>query len=215
MAGFVLLFVELIHPGFGLPGILGIACFVAFFVIKVSLHYAGALEVLLFVAGLVLLLLEIFVIPGFGVAGISGILLMFAGLVLAFQRFDVPRTGEEWVIFEYNLLKVVASLAASAIGIGVTVRLVPSMPGLRRVMNVHDESKARIGDLQESRTPGVTRMVGDVGVALTPLRPAGRADFGNHRLDVVTEGEFIERGRQVRIESVTGNHIVVSLYREP
>ncbi len=215
VAGFVLLFVELIHPGFGLPGILGIACFVAFFVIKVSLHYAGTLEVMLFVCGLVLLLLEIFVIPGFGVAGISGILLMFAGLVLAFQRFDVPHSPDQWVEFEYNLLKVVASLAASAIGIGVTVRLVPSMPGLRRIMNVHDESKARIGDLQESRTPGVSHMVGEVGVALTPLRPAGRADFGSRRLDVVTEGEFIERGQSVRIESVVGNHIVVGLYREP
>ncbi len=215
VAGFVLLFLELIHPGFGLPGILGVACFVAFFVIKVSLHYASALEVLLFVAGLVLLLLEIFVIPGFGVAGISGILLMFVGLVLAFQRFDLPRTSEEMMTFQYNVLKVIASLAASAIGIGVTVRLVPSVPGLRHIMNVHNLSKARIGELQESRTPGLSHMIGDVGVALTPLRPAGRADFGSRRLDVVTEGEFIERGQPVRIEAVHGNRIIVALYQEP
>jgi membrane-bound serine protease (ClpP class) len=214
VAGFVLIFIELIHPGFGLPGILGIACFVLFFVIKVSLHYAGALEVLLFVCGLALLLIEIFLIPGFGVVGVSGIILMFIGLVLAFQRFDWPRSPEQWVQFQYNLLKVIASLAASAVGIAVTVRLAPSMPGLRRVMNVHSESEAHIGDLQESRTPGLSQMVGDVGVALTPLRPAGRAEFGDRRLDVLTEGEFVERGQRVRIVSVKGNRVVVALYRE-
>jgi membrane-bound serine protease (ClpP class) len=215
VAGFVLLFLELLHPGFGLPGILGIACFVLFFVIKVSLHYAGALEVLLFVIGLALLLVEIFLIPGFGITGITGLVLMFAGLVLAFQRFDLPRTPEEWVVLQYNVLTVIASLAASAIGIGLMVRLVPSMPGLRRVMNVHNESQAHIGDLQESRTPGLSHMIGDVGVAVTPLRPAGRADFGSHRLDVVTRGDFIERGQRVRIEAVHGNRIIVGLYREP
>ena len=213
VAGFVLLFMELIHPGFGLPGILGIACFVAFFLIKISLHYAGAVEVLLFVAGLVLLLVEILFIPGFGVVGILGIVMMFVGLVLAFQRFGLPRTPEEIVTFQYSLVKVIASLAASAVGIGIVVRMVPSMPGLRRIMNVYN-SPATIGDMQEARTPGLANMMGDVGVALTPLRPAGRADFGDVRLDVVTEGDFIEKGQSVRIEAIQGNRIVVSLYRE-
>jgi len=215
VAGFVLLFLELMQPGLGLPGILGVACFVAFFMIKVSLHYASIWEVLLFVAGLALLLVEIFVIPGFGVVGISGIVLMFVALVLAFQQFNLPRTPMEAVAFQYNLLKVVASLAASAVGMAVVLRLVPAMPGLRRIMNVYSLSAARAGEMQEMRTPGLSNMVGEVGVAVTALRPAGRAEFGDARLDVVTEGEFIEKGQAVRIEAVRGNRIVVSRCEEP
>ncbi|MHC4788607.1 MAG: NfeD family protein, partial [Planctomycetota bacterium] len=65
VAGCVLLFIEVSHPGFGLPGILGIGCFVIFFVIKVTLHYARMLEILLFVVGILLLLVEVFITPGF------------------------------------------------------------------------------------------------------------------------------------------------------
>ena len=145
--------------------------------------------------------------------GLLGIVLMFVALVLAFQPFGLPHTPEQMVAFQYSLLKAIASLAASAVGIGIVVRMVPSMPGLRRIMNVYN-NPATIADMQESRTPGLSKMVGDVGVALTPLRPAGRADFGDVRLDVVTEGEFIEKGQSVRIAAVQGNRVVVTLYRE-
>jgi membrane-bound serine protease (ClpP class) len=145
--------------------------------------------------------------------GVLGIVMMFVGLVLAFQRFGLPRSPEEMVAFQYSLLKVIGSLAASAVGIAIVVRMVPSVPVLRRIMNVYS-NPATIADLQESRTPGLAQMVGDVGVALTSLRPAGRADFGETRLDVVTEGEFIEKGQSVRITAVQGNRVVVALCRE-
>lgn len=213
VGGFVLVFLELTQPGLGLPGLLGVICFAAFFFIKFSLNYAHIFEVLLFVLGLALLMVEIFIIPGFGIAGVSGIVLMFVALVLAFQEFDLPRTPLEVEAFQYNLLKVVGSLAGAAVGIGLMVRLMPSMPGFRRIMNVYSLADASVGEMQERRTPGLQRMVGEVGTALTALRPAGRAEFGEMLLDVVTEGEFVEKGETVRIAQVHGNRVVVERCR--
>lgn len=214
IAGLVLIFMELAHPGFGLPGILGVSCFALFFLVKVSLQYAHLLEILLFAAGVVLLLLEVFVIPGFGIAGVSGLVLIFVALVLSLQQFGWPRTPSETAAFRINLVKVMGSLVASGVGISLIVRLMPSMPGLRRVVNSYTLAEARVGEMQERRTPGVADMVGKVGVALTALRPAGRAEFDDKLLDVVTEGEFIDKGEPVRIQQVRGNRIVVESHRE-
>ena len=214
VAGFVLLFMELSNPGFGLPGILGVACFVAFFVIKYTLHYARLLEIAIFVVGLILLLVEILVIPGFGVVGVTGIVLLFISLVLAFQEFDIPRTTGETLAFQYNLLKVTGSFAGTVVAIAVLVRLLPSLPVLGRIVLRADLSAATVGQIGEMHTPGLSKMVGQVGVALTPLRPAGRAEFDDRVLDVLTEGEFIEKGVRVQIHGISGNKVVVRPQRQ-
>jgi len=214
VAGFVLLFIEVSHPGFGLPGILGLACFAAFFLVKFSLHYARALEVLLFVAGLALLLIEVFIIPGFGVTGALGIVLLFASLVLASQEFSIPHGPSESVLFQWNILKTVAAFALTGVAIAVLLRFLPSLPVLGRIVHRGDEAAATIAAAQEQRTPGLSRMVGQAGTALTQLRPSGKAEFGDRLLDVVTEGEFLEKGTPVRITRIDGNRIVVAADRE-
>ncbi len=213
VAGFVLLFMELSNPGFGLPGILGVGCFVAFFTIKYTLHYARLLEILIFVVGLILLMVEILVIPGFGVVGVVGIGLLFISLVLAFQEFDIPRTAGETLAFQYNLLKVTGSFAGTAVAMMVLVRLLPSLPILGRIVLRADLSAATVGQIGEMHTPGLSEMVGQVGVALTPLRPAGRAEFDDIVLDVVTEGDFIEKGVRIEIHGIDGNKVVVRPHR--
>ncbi len=214
VAGFVLLFIELSHPGFGLPGILGIGCFVAFFLVKWTLHYVHLLELVLFVGGLLLLLVEVFITPGFGVVGISGIVLVFISLVLAFQQFGLPASPGQTYAFEMNLLKVTGSFAAAGILIAVFARYLPSLPLLSRIVHGRDLAAAHAGELGELRIPGLSQMAGEVGVALTALRPAGRAEFGDRLLDVVTEGGFIEKGARVQIVEIRGNRVVVGPYRE-
>jgi len=209
VAGFILLFVELTHPGLWVPGIAGLSCFAAFFLIKYSLHYPPLLAIVLFAVGLVLLLLEIFVIPGFGAAGVVGILLLFVSLVLALQDFYLPESPAQTLTFELNLLTVAGSFAAAFIGIAVLARFVPAMPILGRLVHQRDLSAAHVGDLSEVRTPGLSAMVGQEGVALTPLRPAGRAGFGDKVLDVVTEGDFVEKGARVQIQDIQGSRVVV------
>lgn len=214
IGGFVLLFIELTHPGLWAPGVLGVACFVVFFVIKWTLHYARMLEVVLFLVGLVLLLLEILVIPGFGVAGVTGIALLFISLVLAFQEFNIPRTATEVLAFEYNLLKVTAAFGVAGIALLVLARYLPFLPVLSRIVHRQSLAAAHAGELTQTRVPGLSAMAGRLGVAATPLRPAGRAEFGDQVLDVVTQGDFVEKGARVRIVEVRGGTVVVQPQRE-
>jgi membrane-bound serine protease (ClpP class) len=80
-------------------------------------------------------------------------------------------------------------------------------------MNTATLRDATVGQMQEARTPGLSGMVGEVGLALTALRPAGRAEFGDVLLDVVTDGEFIERDECIQIAEVHGNRVVVVRHR--
>jgi len=220
VAGVILFFIELSHPGFGLPGILGIACFATLFVVKYTLHYARLFEILLFVVGLALILIELFVTPGFGLMGGAGVLLLFTSLVLVFQQFTVPHTPSESGAFQINIVKVIGSLTAAAVGIAVLARFLPSLPILGRIIHTGDLSAATVGAAAEEREPGLQEMRGQVGVALTALRPAGRAEFpapagrSERQLDVVTEGDFIEKGTRVEIAAVHGSRVVVKPYRE-
>ncbi|MFO8007590.1 MAG: NfeD family protein [Candidatus Brocadiia bacterium] len=214
VGGFLLLYLELTNPGFGVPGILGIGCFVAFFMIKWTLHYAHLLEILLFLAGLLLLMVEVFLIPGFGVVGVAGLILLFVSLVLTFQQFTVPHTASEFRAFQMNLLKVIGALAASVIGMAVMLRFLPSLPVFGRIVHRGSLAAAFASEGLERRTPGLEEMIGEVGVVLTALRPAGTARFGDRRLDVVTEGEFVETGERVQIQQIHGSRIVVAPHEE-
>jgi len=214
VAGIVLVFMELNHPGFGLPGLLGLTCFAAFFLIKWTLQYAHMLELVLFALGLVLLLLEFLVIPGFGLAGIVGIVLVFISLVLAFQGFTLPGTSDQAHDFQINIVTVLGVFAASGVGIAVLARYLSSLPVLRHIMHVHDLAAAHVGEIGEAHTPGLAGMVGQVGIALTPLHPAGRAEFGERLLDVVTEGDFVAKGARIRILAVQGARVVVEPHQE-
>jgi membrane-bound serine protease (ClpP class) len=213
VAGFILLFIEISHPGFGLPGILGIACFAVFFLIKWTLHYAALLEVVLFAIGLVLLVIEVFFIPGFGVVGITGIVLMFISLVLMFQEFVIPTTPREATSLFHSVLQVTGALAMAIVGIAILLRYLPALPVLGRMVLRHSLAQAHAGEGEERRTPGLALMAGQVGVALSPLRPAGRAQFEDKLLHVVTEGDFVEKGAEVQVIQVAGSRVVVKPYR--
>jgi membrane-bound serine protease (ClpP class) len=208
------MFIELNHPGFGLPGLLGLGCFAVFFIIKWTQAYARMLEVVLFGIGVVLLLLEFLVIPGFGVAGILGIACVFISLVLALQGFTLPTTSGQSHDFLVNIVTVLGSFAVSGICIVALARLLPSLPLLSRITHKQSLAAAHVGEIGEVHTPGLAAMAGQVGIALTPLHPAGRGEFGERILDVVTEGEFVPRGARVRILAVRGARVVVEADHE-
>jgi len=208
--GLILLFIELTNPGFGLPGTVGAGCFVLFFIVKSSLHYAGLFEILLFTAGLTLLAVELLLIPGFGWFGGIGTLLMVAGLVLSLQQFTIPQSPAETDLFFSNLGQIVGALAAATVGIAVLVRFLPSMPYFNRLVNRENLQEASVGSEADRKDPDRQKLVGRTGVTLTTLRPSGRADFDGKLLDVVAEGAFIEKGREVQVVAVHGNRIVVA-----
>ena len=198
MLGIIL---EIRTPGFGIPGGLGMASLALFFWGHWLVQLAGWEELLLFGAGLVLLVLEVFVIPGFGVAGALGIVSLLAGLSLslfgggASWEFILKATGR--VVFSL-LLALAASLAL--------LRYLPRLPFGRRLILATGLSA---GEGYSSEPEGDKIRLGKSGTAVSPLRPAGIAEIEGERVDVVSDGEFIEPGEPITVTRVDGNRIVV------
>ncbi len=200
--GFLGLLVEIRSAGFGLAGTAGLLSLALFFGAHLLVGLAGAEDLILVVAGLILIGVEVFVVPGFGVFGIAGIVALLAGLLMA-QVGSLPTsqdfTRAAWVLC-ISLILVVAT----------SWLFLQSMFGswrLKRSGVILPETT----DRDEGYTSADVRtdLEGAVGVAITPLRPAGVGLFGEERLDVVSESEWIEEGTRIRILSAEGYRQVV------
>ncbi len=205
--GLLALWMEFKSPGFGLPGIVGILCLATVFLSKYLVGLANAPEIIIFVAGIALLAIEIFLIPGFGLFGITGIGCILLGLILSFQDFIVPRTPANFGEFRINIFMILCSLLGSVIAGFTLLIFMPGIPMFRRIVLTTAE-KPEFGFV--SSTPVATsKLVGKKGVVITTLRPAGRIEIENESYDVVTEGDFVEKGHVVEVIEVRGNRIVV------
>ena len=195
--GILGLIVELRTPGFGFPGVLGAMSLFAFFWGHWLVELAGWEQVILLVAGLALLLLEVFVLPGFGVAGIGGIALV--ALALSTSLFG---EGASWKTIGLAASRVTIASAAAALGFLLVMRFLPQLPGSRKL--VLESGFAGDGrDESELLSPGTP------GVSLTPLRPAGIARFGERRVDVVSLGQFLDADCPIEIVRDEGHRVVV------
>jgi len=202
-------------PGVGLPGVIAALCFVLYFWSASQL--AGQitmLAVLLFVLGLVLIGLEIFILPGFGVTGFSGIVLIIVSLALATLE-KKPETTEEWLSFGGSLGAVGLSLVGAITLAGLVGWYLPSIPYVNRLIlkppAEADEDLAAETTLAraDGLLPDRATLLGAVGVAATALRPAGIAKIGDEFVDVVTEGGYIHAGTRVQIIEIEGTRVVV------
>ena len=204
------LYLEFKAPGFGLPGILGVLCLALFFFSQYFMGLANYTGLLVFLLGLALLLIELFLIPGFGVTGIVGIFLMVLGLFLGMQPWVVPDVHNpfDMQLFMTNILVMSVVLIAVAAFAVVVAKVLPSVPLLGRIILT---STGPAGELRASGTVEAEEasLVGTRGTALSRLRPAGRAEFGGKILDVVTEGGFLEAGTPLVVSRVEGNRVVV------
>lgn len=203
--GFLGLIVEIKTPTFGFAGLAGIASLGLFFGSHMILGLAGWEELILLGAGLVLLGVEIFVVPGFGVFGLAGIVAVLASLYLSL-------VGSMATGFDFSQAAMVlsASIAIVIVGAWTIVRLLPRNERFRR-------SGIMLGDRLTRETgylsaPVRHDLVGQQGIALTDLRPAGTGQFGDERLDVVADGGWISRGTPIRIVRSEGyRHVVQAL----
>jgi membrane-bound serine protease (ClpP class) len=199
--GILGLIVELRTPGFGVPGALGITSLALFFWGHWLVRLAGWEELLLVGIGLALLALEVFVIPGFGLPGILGIAAVLSGLGLsvvgAGATWEAILTSMGWVTLSL-LLAIAASLAL--------LRVLPRLSWGRRLIL---ETELLAGAEGASAPEHDRRWLGKSGTAMSPLRPAGVAHLDDERVDVVSEGEFIEAGQPIEVIRVDGNRIVV------
>jgi len=211
-------YIELNTPGVGLPGLVAVICFAIIIGSKYLVGLANWLEVAVFVVGVILLAIEIFVLPGFGIAGILGIACILAGLFgmlikNAPDQVPWPRTEFDWRFFSDGVLGLALGFVGFLVLAWLLTKYLPKfefLSGLILVpaapkkgsefevsMTVPPESKAAIVN------------VGDVGEVMSILRPTGKAKFGDAIVDVVAEGEFLTIGTRVEIIKIYGNRVVV------
>jgi membrane-bound serine protease (ClpP class) len=203
--GMLGIFLEIRTPGFGLPGALGIASLALFFWGHWLVQLAGWEEMLLVASGLVLLVLEIFVIPGFGFAGVLGIGALLAGLSLS-----LIGGGATWefvaIAIGRVLISVLLALAASL----ALLRYLPRLPFGKQLIL---DTGLAAGEGYASAPERDSSWLGKPGTVFSPLRPAGIAEIDGERVDVVSDGEFIEAGMPIIVTRVDGNRIVVRRQR--
>ena len=198
------LFMELHAPGLSVPGAVAVVAAALFFAPHYMLGLVQSWELIVFGIGVLLLLIEIFVIPGFGAFGISGIVLVLASLVLAL----VPNVGLAFPT-DGDVARAIATLAAALVlvvllGFSLS-RWLPRSERFNRLILLPDLAAARGYTSAETEHD----LVGMTGTALTPLRPAGTAAFGERRVDVVSQGSFVDAGASVEVVSARGARVEV------
>lgn len=197
--GFLALLAELSSPGVGFPGAVGVIALGLFFGGR---YVAGILEgwqVLLFIAGVALLLAEIFVIPGFGVAGVLGLVALGVSIWYSF-----PDPASAVPALAFTAVAVLAGL----------ILLYRSLDRLARWK--HIILKTDMGDEAYAPIPVAERqaLLGKTGVTTTVLRPAGIIEIDGEPYDAVSEGAYIPKGETVRVVKVEGTRIVVRQVKE-
>jgi membrane-bound serine protease (ClpP class) len=209
LVGLAALYTEIKSPGFGVPGLVGLGCLGLIFLSQYLVGLADYTELLLFGVGLVLLGIEVFVLPGFGIAGIAGIVALTVGVVLSLQDFVVPDPALPWqgeLLMHNGVAILGAVLGAFGLSLAVLRYVLPRVS--RVVAGPYLEATLRQAHAGPGDAAAVT--VGSRGTAQTLLRPAGKMKCGDRLLDVVTQGEYIERGARLRVAELRGNTIVVA-----
>lgn len=212
LIGFTGLILELKVPGTTVPGIIAALSFILLF--WAHTQFSGQVAVLagsIFVLGLVLILLEVFVIPGFGAPGVLGILFMLAGLALATMD-SIPTTASGWGTFGIRSSQFLFSMIGS-VGLAFLIaKFLPNIPYANRMMLIPPADRTDpITELKETVAGAAQAMelIGAIGTAVTVLRPAGNVRFGDQFVDVVADGGYIPAGARVKVVLVEGNRIVV------
>jgi membrane-bound serine protease (ClpP class) len=204
--GLLGLYVEFKTPGFGFPGIAGIILLAVWFWGYHIAGLAGMEEIAIFLCGLTLLLIEIFLIPGFGWAGLSGIALIIFSILMAMVEYY---PGEPWYPtfpkFRLPLTNFGLATILSTAGLLLVGRYFPRTRLFQKIVLQSATVRAEGFRSSEDTTP----LIGHQGVAQTPLRPSGRALFGTILLNVVTRGDFIQAGEEIVIAETHGNRIIV------
>jgi len=206
--GFLGLLTEIKTPSFGLAGGAGILALSLFFGSHLIIGLAGLEDIIIFGVGLALIGVEVLLIPGFGIFGLLGGIGVMAGLYLSMlgglpTSPDFTRAG---LVLSTTVLLIVVSA-------WVVIRTLPGSSRLARSGILLTDSTDR--DTGYESAESRVDLIGMVGKAITDLRPAGTALFGDERIDVVSESEWITEGTPVKVVSAEGyRHVVRAVQHE-
>lgn len=201
------IYMEFKTPGTFLPIGVSILAALAYFAPLYIEGLAANWEILIFIAGVILIMVEIFVLPGFGVAGISGIILTVGGLTLALVRninFDFTFVPQGSVAISFLMVTVAMALPLILL-LAFGQQIFSST--LFKKMGVQEELKTSDG--YTIRDNSFAALIGSTGTAATDLRPAGKVEINGERYDCVADGGFIHKGDAVKVLTLRSNYLVV------
>jgi len=212
------MFIEMASPGLGVPGLVAAAALVGLVAPQMIVGAAAWWGLVAIAGGVLLVVIEIFVIPGFGIFGIAGVVTLFAGLVGVVAGpgaifGDGARGGNDLL---WSVATVLLALLTAFVGMYFIGKHYGSIPLFNRLILTdradEDEGAGMLAAMAPEEALPVS--VGDVGVVTSTLRPAGSASFGDELLDVVSESGMVERGLKVRVVSVTRYRVSVEPVEE-
>ena len=199
--GFLGILFELQSPGWGIPGFVGLTCLILSLSVSYIAQLATMSDMIFILTGLSLILLEMLVIPGFGIVGIGGIGFMLYGLYLLLLP-EVP-VGEE--ILGQAMDGFLIGLVGAIIGIVLLGKLMIRSKFWEQLTAPSSQKK----DQGFSNTQGWENLQGQLAITDTDLHPSGWINIDDQRIFVLSEGGFIEKGKKVTILSVDGNRVLV------
>lgn len=213
MVGF---YVEINTPGFGVPGTIGLTCLFLLILSSFALEVAHWLEIILFGFGIVCILAEVFVTPGFGLLGVIGVISFLAGLfgmmipgLSEFQfDFDTQTLNAAGQAAVERIVWLAGTLVIAAIIIVLLARYVlPKFSHLSRLVLVGEEDKEK-GYVAGADVKTLPQQ-GSKGIASSTLRPAGKILIDDKLFDAMSDGEFIEEGEKIVVMRLEGSRIIV------
>lgn len=203
------IYFEFQTPGIGFP--IGVAVFAA--LLYFAPLYLGGLaanwEILIFVAGLILIALEIFVIPGFGVAGILGIIFIITGLSLSMvDNIGLKLNPEQWTTLAKSFfIVVIAFFMAIVLSLYLSSRLFRSKKSVLGKLALHSVQNKEDGFLAADNI--YKKMLGKTGLAHTILRPVGKVKIDDDIFDATAEIAHIDKGEKIIVVRYETSQLIV------
>lgn len=209
IGGILMIVLSVQMPGTGMPEALALLCFVLFFTGSWLVGLAEITEILLFVLGIALVIVEIFVVPGTFIAGVAGLVAILAALFLSLQSFGSTEGFFAQELLTQNLWRLLGVMLAVMVGGFLFSRFLPKVPFFGGLILSPDAGAAQLTRAAAVGGDSLAGLEGRDGEALTDLRPSGRALVDGQPYDVLTEGRYIEKGARLRVMQVSGNRIIV------
>ncbi|MDH5717338.1 MAG: nodulation protein NfeD [Spirochaetia bacterium] len=194
--GFLGLLYEIKVPGWGIPGTLGILFLSIYFISRIMVGVSGWEAPALFALGILLLLLEVFVIPGFGIAGLTGAICILGSILWSYGIDN----------FEEGLWVTAFALTGT---IALTALLAKYLPAIAKKNTSFFLNETLNKDPEEMGERKLKKLLNKEGVSETVLRPSGIIKVEGKKIDAVSAGDFIEQGQRVKIITVEGHRVVV------
>lgn len=201
------LYFEVKTPGFGVPGLIGVVCLALFFGSHIVLGLTDVIDVILVATGVALLLVEMFLLPGFGIAGAAGLMCLMVGAYLSLVNFTIPEYSWQFEQLWNAAYSLGIACLTFLLFVFTTYKLLPRTPLYAKLIMTGTQQVTEGYVVQTSEEE--ESAIGLEGTATSMLRPTGRGRFGEQTYQVVSRGDYIEKGAAIVIIEAEGNRYVV------